>query len=253
MTPVHRPDNRQQQPPLGRGPRPERGAADPILRAAVANVAANLAALSASEILQLALFPDTLTAWAARSGRSAAQVFNMLRRTRPYGQLRLALAQRLEVPPALVNHLIDAEPAPPAAHRLPDRARILDDAGLPPERIDRPPIAWDRPPYPLYRDGTNPLERLALVRLRAEAPAMPGTMLVSLALFPDTIASWARGEGYHFDRVLSSLSGTRRFGYLDTALARRLGVAPSALDAFIRAARREPAALIPPTDAHPDQ
>jgi hypothetical protein len=229
--------------------RRERRSGDPIVRVATGNVAANLAALSASEVLQLALFPDTLTAWAGRAGRTSAQVFNMLRRTRPYAQLRIALAERLEVPVGLVNHLIDAEPAPPVAHRLADRARVLTEAGLPAERIEREPIAWDRPPYPLYRDGANPLERLALTRLRTEAPAMPGTMLVSLALFPDTIASWARREGYHFDRVLSSLSGTRRFGYLDAALARRLGVTPQALDAFIRAARREPSALIPPADA----
>jgi hypothetical protein len=231
--------------------RQERRAGDPIVLLATGNVAANLAALSASEVLQLALFPDTLTAWAARAGRTSAQVFNMLRRTRPYAQLRIALAQRLQVPVGLVNHLIDAEPAPPAAHRLVDRARVLTDAGLATERIEREPIAWDRPPYPLYRDGTNPLERLALTRLRIEAPALPGTMLVSLALFPDTIASWARSQGYHFDRVLSSLSGTRRFAYLDTALARRLGVTPDALDAFIRAARREPSALIPSADAAP--
>ena len=230
-------------------PAQERRGDDPIIRAALANVGANLAALSASEVLQLVLFPDTLTAWAARSDRTAAQVFNMLRRTRPYAQLRIALAERLEVPPAVLNHLIDAAPAAPFAHRLAGREHILADAGITAARTQRPSIAWDRPPYPPYRDGANPLERLALERMRAEAPAMPGTSIVSLALFPDHISSWARNHGYHFNRVLSSLSGTRRFGYLDSALARRLGVSPRDLDIFIRSRKREPTAILPPVGA----
>lgn len=216
------------------------------MRLAVANVAANLPALTASEILQIALFPDTVTAWATRAGRTAAQAFNMLRRARPYAQMRIALASRLEVPPAILDHLIDAELAGPRAHQLAGREAILADAGVPRSRFERSLIAWDRPPYPPYRDGTNPLERMALERLERDAAAMPGTALVSLALFPDHIASWARQEGYHVNRVLSSLSGTRRFAYLDAALARRLGVSEQALDAFIRAARRQPTTVLPP-------
>lgn len=226
--------------------RAERRLSDPVVRAAIGNVEANLRALSASEVLQLALFPDTLTAWAGRVRVTPAQVFNTLRRTRPYAQVRQALADRLEVPVAIVSHLIDADRGPPAAHRLPGRERILTDAGIAQDRVRRTPIAWDRPPYPLYRDGTNPLEQLALERMRTDAPAMPATTLISLALFPETIASWARRQGYHFNRVLSSLSGTRRFGYLDGALARRLGLKAEALDTFIRGARREPSAIIPP-------
>jgi hypothetical protein len=234
------------EPPL-RSTRSERHARDPVVRAAIANVAANLQALSPSELLQLVLFPDTLTEWSSRAGRTPAQVFNMQRRTRPYAQLRIALADRLQVPLAILSHLIDADPGPPAAHELPERVRILADAGLSLARDAQAPIAWDRPPYPPYRDGSNPLERLALARLEAEAPAMPGTSLVSLALFPDRIATWARAHGYHFNRVLSSLSGTRRFAYLDTALARRLGVTVDALDDFIRARKREPLATQPPS------
>jgi hypothetical protein len=251
MTPANQAPHRSAPQGPGESPtgveRVERRHSDPVVRAAIANVAVNLAALSASQVLQLALFPDTLTAWAARCGRTAGQVFNMLRRARPYAQLRSALADRLQVPPAVLDHLIDAELAPPLAHRLAGREQILADAGIPASRHERPSIAWDRPPYPPHRDGTNPLERMALERLRSEAPAMPGTALVSLALFPDHIASWARSQGYHLNRVLSSLSGTRRFAYLDGALARRLGVSAEVLDRFIRAARREPTAILPPT------
>jgi hypothetical protein len=164
-------------PPGGTG-RPERGLDDPIVRAAIDNVGRHLDALSASEIVQLVLFPEPLVAWATGAGVDDSQVANLFRRHRRYSRLRALLAGRLGVPITVLDHLIDAPAAVAAAKRPAAYAAVLADAGLG-HWGKRPPIDWATPPYPPYRDGTNPLERLAMAvltrvarRLRRARPAV---------------------------------------------------------------------------------
>ena len=202
---------------------------DPVIRAAIRNVEANLAALSASEIVQLVLFPSSLSGWAAEADVDEAQVGNLLRHYRPYVALRAALAERLGVTQAILVHLIEARRALPASKRLPDAERVLRDAG----------IDWARPPYPLVRDGTNPLEQLALRRLELDAPAMPASRVVGLALWPETLAGWARAHGRcSLSNVLACLGGVLRHDYILDGIARRLDVSRTALDRFIAAEKR---------------
>src|ERR1700728_3107657 len=135
--------------------RAERRDDDPIVRAAIDNVRRHLPALSASEIVQLALSPEPLVAWAKGAGVDDSQVANLFRRHRRYTRLRTLLATRLGVPISVLDHLIDAAPAVPAAKRPAAYAAILADAGL--ASWSQPaPIDWATPPYPPHRDGTNP-------------------------------------------------------------------------------------------------
>jgi hypothetical protein len=217
----------------------------PIIRAAFTNVVRNVAALSASEIVQLVLWPDNLAAWSRTVGEDDSQLSNMFRRHRAYTRLRRRLAERLDVPVSVLDHLIEATPALPMSRRAPAQDEVLADAGVAPF-IPRPPIDWSAPPYPRYREGTNPLERLALRRLSLEILAMPTSRIVGYALWPDSLAAWAdRSKRFSLSQVLTSLSGARRYPYVDAALARRLGVRVVTLDEFIRSTKPEPAATQP--------
>src|ERR1700722_2127332 len=95
----------------------ERGVADPVVRLAVANVARNVAALSASEIVQLVLYPEPLAAWADGARVDESQVANLFRRHRIYSRVRQLLADRLGVPLGILAHLVDAAAGPPAHQR----------------------------------------------------------------------------------------------------------------------------------------
>lgn len=229
-------------PKPGGGPRSrdERRTDDPIVAAAIANVRRNIAALSASEIVQLVLYPDPLVAWATGAGVDDSQVANLFRRHRRYNRLRALLAGRLGVPIAILDHLIDAPAAVPAVKRPAAYAAILDQAGL--GAWTRPqPIDWAAPPYPLYRDSTNPLERLAVAVVAAAAPSMPASRIVGYAMWPETLAAFAeRAQRFTLDQLLTTLSGLRRADAIEVALARRLRVPHRTLDAFIRATKRDP-------------
>jgi hypothetical protein len=218
----------------------ERGTADPVVRLAVDNVARNLAALSASEIVQLVLYPEPLAAWAEEARVDESQVANLFRRHRIYARVRQLLTTRLGVPLAVLAHLIDAVPAPPSTHRSPAHAAVLEAAGLPPAD-DRPPIDWRAPPYPRYREGTNPLERLALASLTAGAASMPSSRVVGYALWPESLAGFAARSGrFTLGQLLTALSGLRRADYIETALARRLNLSRAALERFIASSKRDP-------------
>lgn len=116
---------------------------------------------------------------------------------------------------------------------------ILADAGLG-GWAAQPPIDWRTPPYPRYRDGTNPLERLAVAAIQVAAPAMPGSRIVGYALWPETLAAFAaRAQRFTLDQLLTTLSGLRRSDAIEVALARRLRVPHRTLDAFIRADKRD--------------
>lgn len=218
----------------------ERQVGDPIVRAAIDNVGRHVAALSASEVVQLVLYPEPLGGWAKRAGVDDSQVANLFRRHRRYDRLRTLLAGRLGVPIAVLDHLIDATPVVPAAKRPAAYATILADAGLADWGV-QPPIDWSTPPYPRHRDGTNPLERLALAVLGAAAPSMPASRIIGYALWPETLAAFAaRTHRFSLDQLLTTLSGLRRSDTIEVALARRLRVTHGTLDAFIRAAKRDP-------------
>jgi len=225
----------------------ERTTADPIVRAAVENIHRHIAALSASEVVQLVLFPDSFAAWSAGAGVDESQVANLFRRHRTYVRLRQLLADRLGVPVTILAHLIDADPAVPMSRRPPGFAEIMEAAGIRPVD-ERPPIDWRSPPYPRYRDGTNPLERLALANLSVVVPAMAPSRIVGYALWPESLAGFAaRSKRFTLGSLLTTLSGMRRSDAIESALARRLGIARRDLDAFIGSMKRDPmAAGLPP-------
>jgi len=219
--------------------RTERRSDDPIVRAAIDNVRRHLAALSASEIVQLVLYPEPLVAWAKGAGVDDSQVANLFRRHRRYNRLRTLLATRLGVPITVLDHLIDAQPAVPAAKRPAAYRAILADAGLG-TWAERPPIDWTTPPYPPHRDGTNPLERLAMAVLGDAAPTMPPSRIIGYAMWPETLAAFAaRAQRFSLDQLLTTLSGLRRSDAIEVALARRLRIPHRTLDAFIRAGKRD--------------
>jgi hypothetical protein len=224
----------------------ERTPADPIVRAAVENIHRHVAALSASEVVQLVLFPDSFAAWSAGAGVDESQVANLFRRHRTYVRLRARLADRLGVPVTILAHLIDADPSVPASRRPPGFAEIMHAAGIRP--IDeRPPIDWRAPPYPPYREGTNPLERLALANLSVVVAAMPASRIVSYALWPESLAGFsARSKRFTLGSLLTTLSGMRRSDAIETAVSRRLGVTRRELDAFIESSKRDPMAVALP-------
>ncbi len=220
----------------------ERSLDDPIVRSAVDNVERHIAALSASEVVQLVMYPESLAAWAGGAGVDDSQVANLFRRHRRYNRVRVLLATRLGVPIAVLDHLIDAPAAVPAAKRPPGYEAILSDAGLS-GWGKRAPIDWGAPPYPRHRDGTSPLERLALAVLPLAAPSMPASRIIGYALWPESLAAFAaRAQRFTLDQLLTTVSGLRRSDSIETALARRLRVTHRTLDAFIRAEKRDPVA-----------
>lgn len=207
---------------------------------AVENIHRHIAALSGSEVVQLVLFPESMAAWSAGAGVDESQVANLFRRHRTYVRLRRLLAERLGVPVMVLAHLIDADPAVPPSRRPAALAEILAQAGIP-EGDPRPPIDWRAPPYPSYREGTNPLERLALANLAVVVPGMPASRIVGYAIWPESLAGFAaRSKRFSLGALLTTLSGMRRSDAIESALARRLGVRQVELDAFIGSTKRYP-------------
>lgn len=218
-------------PPTAGERRPE----DPIIQAAIRNVEANIAAFTASEVVQLALFPSSIAEWAATTDWGVGQVTNMLRRHRPYVAIRQALAERLTVSPSLLSRLVDTSPAQPTSERVPATDSQL---GLATDVV----VSGRR-----RRDGTNPLEQIALERMRREAPAMPPSRIVGYALYPESLASWSTRLGrFPLDYLLACLGNVHRSDKIEVALARRLDVSVASLDHFIRGRKREPTVLLPP-------
>lgn len=231
----------------------ERRTEDPIIQAAIRNVEANIAAFTASEVVQLALFPSSIAEWAATTDWGVGQVTNMLRRHRPYVAIRQALAERFAIAPTVLSRLIDTRPAQPTSERVPplqQRSRVATDAqpsdtdGLPDSDTVVVASVGRR------RDGTNPLEQIALERMRREAPAMPPSRIVGYALYPESLASWSIRLGrFPLDYLLACLGNVHRSTQIEVALARRLNVSVASLDHFIRGRKREPTVLLPPPKA----
>jgi hypothetical protein len=68
------------------------------------------AAIPASIIVQMALWPVRLSDWAAAEGIEPSVVYNMLAGTKPYRKTRRRLARRLGVEPEAVDALIEHKP-----------------------------------------------------------------------------------------------------------------------------------------------
>src|SRR5215208_7712571 len=100
----------------------ERSGRNAIERKAVLRVQQEIAAMPASLVVQLAIWPDHMAAWARGEGTSESVVYNMLARRKPYARVRQRLAQRLGVPMGVLAHLIEARRPLPAAKRLPELA-----------------------------------------------------------------------------------------------------------------------------------
>jgi hypothetical protein len=231
--------------PVGRARR-ERNGRNAVERKAVFRVQTDVASMPASLVVQLALWPDDVAHWARAAGEDESLVYNMLARRKPYWRAREALARRLQVSVAVLSHLIESERPLPTARR-PLGADGLPSAG---PFADLPSIDWGAPPFPLFRDGTNPVEGQAVRRVEQEVASMPASAVVGLALWPDTLASWAREQRVSQSLVTGTLAGSPS-DPVRTQLARRLGVGRDDLEELIAGIRRTPAAVVPPMPPAP--
>ena len=236
---------RESAPSVGRARR-ERTGRNAVERKAVLRVQTDVASMPASLVVQLALWPDDVAHWARAAGEDESLVYNMLARRKPYYRAREALARRLQVSVAVLSHLIEADRPLPSARRPPG----ADGAPSAGPFADLPAIDWSAPPFPGFRDGTNPVERQAVRRVELEIAAMPASAVVGLALWPDTLASWAREQHVSQSVVTGTLAGSPS-DPVRTQLARRLGVVRDDLEELIAGIRRQPSALVPPAPPPP--
>ena len=112
----------------------------------------------------------------------------------------------------------------------------------------RPTDPLQPTPLPRERDGSSPLERLALARVRQDVGALPASEVVQLVLWPDSLAHWARDAGVSTAVAYNMLARFKPYRRVRELLAHRLDVPTFALDHLIDAPRPLPAAL----GAHPD-
>ena len=208
---------------------PERTGSTHVEQLAVRTVAHEVAAMPASLVVQLALWPDELARWARASRVDASVVYNALAGRKPYRAMRERLAARLEVIPGVLGQLIDATRPLPTAQR---------DPAILPRPIDAD-VDWREPPYPAQRTGTNPIERRAVATVAREIAAFPASTVVGLAIWPDTLAGWSRDRKLAASVIWAVLAGAPSAPVRDM-LARRLGASVRELDALIDARRQEP-------------
>lgn len=91
-----------------------------IERKALYAMQQEIGALPASLIVQLLLWPDTLSEFARQEGVSPGLVFNTLAGHKTYRPMREKLARRLGVELREINYLIDAERQLPSHQRRPE-------------------------------------------------------------------------------------------------------------------------------------
>lgn len=199
---------------------------------------ADAAAMPASEIVQLVLWPETVAHWARDAGISTAVAYNMLSRFKPYRRVRELLARRLDVPGFVLDHLVDAARPLPSVLRAPAASDPADQVEPPtPPRGDAisPTVR-----LPAQRDGSNPLEQRATWRVWHDAAALPASVIVQIALFPETLAEWARRKRVPPSSLYALLAGTQPHPGARELLAQRLGVPTWALSHLLDRPRREP-------------
>lgn len=224
----------------------ERNGTGALERQALARVRLDVCSMPASDVVQLALWPDTIANWARGVRVSTPVAYNMLGRVKPYRRVRELLAHRLSVPAFVLDHLVDAARPLPTALRPPDPLRPRDIVE-PAARLDQPgdPDAL-RLLLPTVRDGSNPLERMAVQRVEIEIAALPASLVVQLALYPETLAAWSRRQAIPAPMLYSTLAAGQANQRIRHALAERLAVTPRELDALVDAPRQEPRATRPP-------
>jgi hypothetical protein len=220
-------------------------------RRAIARLASDVAAMPASDVVQLLLWPQNLADWARSSHVAPAVAYNMLSRFKPYRRVREFLAARLEVPGWVLDHLVDApRPLPgslssvPPERSLPDEATRATDWS--PDHADLSSVSPTER-LPSVRDGSNPLERRAVWRVRRHVAAIPASTIVQLAIFPESLAEWARRRVFPPSVVYTTLAGSQRNPRIRDALARRIGVPTRDLDTLLDSPRPEPEVLLPPS------
>ena len=96
--------------------------------------------------------------------------------------------------------------------------------------------AADRP----QRSGESRIERRAVERVRGHVGAMPASLVVQLALWPDELARWARAERIAESVVYNLLARRKPYLRIRERLAARLGVPTGHLATIVD---RPPAAL----------
>jgi hypothetical protein len=197
--------------------RPPRTGDTRIERMAIARVRTSIAAMPASLVVQLALWPDELARWARAERVAESVVYNLLARRKPYLRIRERLAAHLGVPTGHLAMLVDATPQGADEPSAPEPADGTS--------------GWRR------RSGTNPLERRAVERVEREIAAMPAATVVGLAMWPESLTEWARMRGLHPSAVWATLAGAPS-EQVATALARRLDVSVREVIALIEAERR---------------
>lgn len=202
-----------------------------IERLAVLAVARDVAAMPASLVAQLALWPDDLAHWARRARLSESLVYNTLAGRKPYTRVRQLLAERFGVGVAVVGQLIDARRVAPTVEREP---------GDPPTAPD-PAVEWSTPPLPATRDGGNPIERRAVRTVARDVAAMAASTVVGLAMWPETLSAWTRAQRLKSSVVWATLAGSPSEPVRDL-LARRLGVSRRELADLVDGERRSPSA-----------
>lgn len=92
----------------------------PVERKALGNLQRNLHAMSASLLVQIALWPLTIAEIARMEKVSSSMLYNCLAGTKPYGPARNIFARYLGVTRAAIDHIIDADPGQPPSQLPPD-------------------------------------------------------------------------------------------------------------------------------------
>jgi hypothetical protein len=214
--------------------RPARTGRSRLERAAIARVTTDVAALPASLVVQLVLWPTTIAEWAREHEVATAVAYNMLARFKPYARVRELLATSMGVPLGAVTHLVDLPPAA-AARRPPSglpRAELAPvDAAVAGRIAARP-----------HRTGSSPLERLAVARVAEDVAALPASLVVQLLLWPQSIADWTRERRVAPSLVYTLLANGQPAPRIERALALRLGVGADELRELIEGERAPPAA-----------
>jgi hypothetical protein len=132
---------REPAPFIPRPPGRDRDGSGVLERKAVYRVQLEIAAMPASLVVQVLLWPEKLTDWAREEGVTPALVYNMLGGFKPYHDLRHRLAERLGVAKGALDHLIDGRRPQPTARRLPDPPDELQQAPpRPPELEHAKPV-----------------------------------------------------------------------------------------------------------------
>jgi hypothetical protein len=212
---------------------PPRSGRSPLELAATRRVRDDVAAFPASLVVSLLLWPETIAEWARAQRVTPPLVHNALAGRKPFVRIRQALAERLDVPTAVLNSLIETRCPVPLAVRPP----------VPPVAVESGAAARDQGwtwragvgERPQRRDGSNPLERKVVYRVALDIATLPASLVVQLILHPTTLAAWCRMQALSPSLVYALLAGTQRAARVEAALARALRVDQSALRVLIDA------------------